>query len=68
MSEAIPSSVLDALEFVRAGGETNMLAMFRVIELAEEVAYSSDEEDAIEWLEDNKGRYMEALKAMGARR
>lgn len=57
----IPENVLEALEEVRAGGETNMLARGVVISLV------TDEEAEV-WLIQNKDRYMEALKAMGERR
>lgn len=65
MVETIPEEVLAALETVRASGATNMYDRNAVIFLAgnEHEAYL-----AADWLEQNKPRYMEALKAMGARR
>lgn len=60
MSEPIPEHVLDALEAVRDGGAINMWDRGTVILLATE--------EATDWLEDNRDRYMEALIAMGERR
>ena len=65
----IPESVLTCLEDVRASGVTNMLA--RTVVIQELLNADDDDEAAREaslWLYDNEGRYMEALKAMGARR
>ena len=67
--QAIPEAVLGALEVVRASGVTNMLA--RVAVINEMLNAEEDDEDAREaslWLEEHDDRYMEALKAMGARR
>lgn len=63
MAEQIPEDVLEALEEVRASGQTNMLDREYVILLANDYSI-----DAATWIEDNKPRYMEALKAMGERR
>ncbi len=64
--QPIPEDVLEVLEEVRSGGETNMLARDTVIALADSI--SRDYDEAVAWLEANKDRYMEALNAMGARR
>ncbi len=64
MANDIPESVLEVLEEVRSGGETNMLARQTVIDLA----YGECDSEAITWLEDNPDRYMEALTATGAKR
>ena len=69
--EEIPESVLEILEVVRSGGETNMLARDTVIYLALQEADATEEiqdRQAVSWLVDNKGRYMEALTAMGKKR
>jgi hypothetical protein len=67
----IPESVLEALEAVRASGQTNMLARSTVITLVDSY-YDPDTidgmDEAIDWLMDNKNRYVEALTAMGERR
>jgi hypothetical protein len=69
---AIPESVLTTLEDVRAGGETNMMARDTVIAIilrdADEAMDEAAYREAAMWLYDNKGRYMEALRAMGERR
>lgn len=62
--EPIPEHVLDALEVVRASGATNMFARDAVLALCSE----NEDFDAFMWLYDNPNRYVEALKAMGARR
>ncbi len=69
--DPIPESVLEILETVRSGGETNMLARNTVIRLALEEADDTEEtqdRQAVSWLVDNQSRYMEALTAMGERR
>lgn len=69
--EAIPEEVLEALEEARGYGLFNMLARNDVIRLIQEFAEDQDRQDfrnAVLWLYDNDGRYMEALTAMGARR
>ena len=66
--QAIPEAVLIALEVVRESGVTNMLDRVRVIN--EMLDAEEDDEDAREaslWLEEHDDRYMEALKALGAR-
>lgn len=60
----IPESVLGALETVRASGETNMFDRQMVIAIISRDDLSFE---VFAWLENNKGRYMEALKAMGKR-
>ena len=67
--EPIPEAVLIALEDVRESGVTNMLA--RTVVINEMLDADEDDEEAREaslWLEEHDDRYMEALKAMGARR
>ena len=67
----IPEAVLDVLEYVRAGGETNMIARTAVIKLAIDAADEEEIEgwrEAANWLCDNPVRYMEALNAMAKRR
>ena len=71
MSDDIPAEVIDVLEYVRAGGETNMLARHSVIKLALDAADEEEIEgwrNAVTWLAGNEDRYMEALEAMGQRR
>ena len=73
MMTDIPAVVLEVLEVVRSGGETNMMARDVVILLADEIEYLTDGAaevgmEAVAWLIANKDRYMEALNAMGARR
>lgn len=69
MSEPIPEFVLIALEDVRESGVTNMLARETVInEMLDAEEDDEDARDASLWLEEHDDRYMEALKAMGARR
>jgi len=67
----IPESVLEALEAVRASGMTNMFARSVVMSLIDSY-YNPDTidgmDEAIGWLADNQGRYVEALTAMGERR
>ena len=65
MANDIPECVLESLAVVRSDGATNMLARDVVIMLVDDLC---DDDEAVAWLEDNKDRYMEALKAMGARR
>ena len=65
MANDIPECVLESLAVVRSDGATNMLARDVVIMLVDDLC---DDYEAVAWLEDNKDRYMEALKAMGARR
>ncbi len=70
VTKDIPDAVLDILEVVRSGGETNMMARNAVIRLALEHADdegTATQYAAVMWLTDNDGRYMEALNAMGAR-
>ena len=70
-TDTIPEGVLAIMEVVRSGGETNMFDRNAVIALSLQAATDSEEQDdreAVVWLTGNKGRYMEALKAMGARR
>ena len=62
--QEIPETVLEALEYVRSEGATNMLARSIVIDLADAAGY----DEAIAWLEANSDRYMEALNEMGTRR
>ena len=64
MANDIPECVLESLAVVRSDGATNMLARNVVIMLVDDLC---DDYEAVAWLEDNKDRYMEALKAMGAR-
>ena len=71
--DEIPEAVLEVLEVVRSGGETNMMARDAVILLADEIEYLTDGTaetgmEAVAWLIANKPRYMEALNTMGARR
>ena len=71
--DEIPEAVLEALEVVRSGGETNMMARDAVILLADEIEYLTDGAaevgmEAVAWLIANKPRYMEALNEMGSRR
>jgi len=68
MADAIPEAVLEILETVRSKGETNMLGRSAVICLAFEYGVGGAQLDAALWLEENPDRYIEALKAMGARR
>ena len=65
MANDIPECVLESLEVVRSDGATNMMAREVVIMLVGELC---DDDEAVAWLVQNKDRYMEALKAMGARR
>ena len=63
MSEEIPDTVLQALNSVRRGGLTNMMAFQTVCILVEEF-----DDDSAEWLRANKSRYTEALKKRGERK
>lgn len=58
---SIPQNVIETLAEIRDGGRFNMFDQRNVMSLAYEL-----DEDAGEWLDDNYGRYMEALNAMGA--
>ena len=60
----IPENVIEALEAVRASGETNMYDRRNVIEIAEEMKF----DEAGEWLRDNRAMYIKALGEMGRRR
>ena len=67
---SIPKSVLTALEAARASSEYNMMhrtAVIGWIAALEEENWESWG-GASNWLYDNPGRYMEALKAMGEQR
>lgn len=73
----IPDAVLQGLEEVRADGEHNMLERNSIIRDMLQRAdtggsplglQEGEYRKAILWLVDNESRYMEALKAMGARR
>lgn len=66
--DAVPESVLEALEAVRSPGTTNMLYRQAVIRFIPEYADDDAADEAIGWLIRNDDRYMEALNAMGARR
>ena len=61
---AIPETVLEALEEIRAGGETNMIMRQTVMKL---ISDTDEYPGAVLWLYDNNNRYMEALTAMGER-
>ena len=65
MANNIPECLLESLAVVRRDGATNMLARDTVIMLVGDLC---DADEAVAWLAQNKDRYMEALKAMGARR
>jgi hypothetical protein len=69
-TDSIPESVLVALEAVRASGEYNMMERIAVINwiAAQEEENWDTWGGASNWLYDNPNRYMEALRAMGARR
>lgn len=58
---SIPQNVIEILAEIRDGGRFNMFDQRNVMLLAYEL-----DEDAGEWLDDNYGRYMDALNAMGA--
>ena len=75
MTEEIPTEVLDALEFAREDSSYNMLDRDGVISVL--LGHIDDiigieprieARKAIDWLVENKNRYMEALTAMGERR
>lgn len=61
MNEMIPENVIEALAEARAIGTYNMFDRKGVISLIENF-----DEDAAEWLNVNKDRYMDALNEMGA--
>ena len=66
----IPEAVLEILEMVRSSGKTNMMDRNTVIHLALKEADATEgqqDREAVEWLVDNDGRYMEALKAASTR-
>jgi len=59
----IPDYVIDALEYVRETGETNMFGRDAVIK----IAYDNEFHEAALWLHDNKRLYVDALHALGER-
>ncbi len=54
---AVPANVLEGLAAVRLSGKTNMLDVFRVIELALSMGYP----DAALWVYENRSLYAHAI-------
>lgn len=59
--ENVPQNVIEGLAAVRDTGAINMFDRRGVIELLEMMG----DHDSIDWLRENKARYMDALNAMG---
>ena len=59
----VPEYVVDALEYVRSTGLTNMFDSNNVITIAFDAGYYN----GADWIDNNKKFYVEALHALGDR-